>query len=57
MAALVEMYGSPTQLAGLEATLEILATEDAAPLAIVVMRIVAGPAKLDRLARQPLTAN
>ena len=43
MAALVEMYGSPTQLAGLEATLEILATEDAAPLAIVAMRIVAGP--------------
>ncbi len=43
MAALVEMYGSPAQLAGLEATLEILSSEDAAPLATIPMRIVAGP--------------
>jgi len=42
MAALVEMYGPPAQLAGLEATLEILTNEDAAPLATVPMRLVAG---------------
>ena len=42
MAALVEMYGSPAQLAGLEVTLDILANEDAAPLATIPMRIVAG---------------
>ena len=43
MAALVEIYGGPAQLAGLEATLEILPSEDAAPLATVPMRIMAGP--------------
>lgn len=43
MAALVEMYGSPAQLAGLEATLEILINEDATPLASIPMRIGAGP--------------
>ncbi len=42
LVALVEMYGSPAQLAGLEATLEILPNEDAAPLATIPMRIVAG---------------
>jgi VWFA-related protein len=43
MAALVEMYGAPAQLAGLEATLDILPSEDAAPLASIPMRIVPGP--------------
>ncbi|MDP2053752.1 MAG: hypothetical protein Q8L75_08960, partial [Acidobacteriota bacterium] len=42
MAALVEMYGSPAQLAGLEATLEILVNEDAPPLAAIPMRLGAG---------------
>jgi len=41
--ALVEMYGPPAQLSGLDATLEILVSEDAAPLATTPMRIVAGP--------------
>ena len=40
MAALMEVYGS--QLAGVEATLEILIHEDAKPLAAVPMRIAAG---------------
>ncbi len=43
MAALVEIYGGPAQLAGLEAMLEILPSEDAAPLATVPMRMIAGP--------------
>lgn len=52
MAALMEVYGPPSrlssgapgsQLTGLEATLEILANEDAKPLAIQPMRIAAGP--------------
>ena len=43
MAALVEMYGSPAQLAGVEATLEILSNEDAPPLATIPMRISPGP--------------
>lgn len=43
MAALVEMYGVPAQLTGLEATLEILPNEDGAPLVSVPMRIGAGP--------------
>ena len=40
MAALMEAYGS--QLAGLEATLEILVNEDSQPLATMPMRIAAG---------------
>ena len=40
MAALLEAYG--TSLAGLEATLEILATENGAPLATMPMRVAAG---------------
>jgi VWFA-related protein len=40
MAALMEAYGS--QLAGLDATLEILVDEDSQPLATVPMRIAAG---------------
>ena len=43
MAALVEVYGSPAQLTGVAATLEILTTEDSAPLATMPMRMVAGP--------------
>jgi VWFA-related protein len=43
MAALVEVYGSPAQLAGLEASLEILPNEDARPLVTMPMRIGAGP--------------
>ncbi|MSO35381.1 MAG: VWA domain-containing protein, partial [Acidobacteria bacterium] len=42
MVALVEMYGPPAQLAGLEATLEILTHEDTAALATMPMRMVAG---------------
>ena len=42
MAALVEMYGGPAQLAGVEASLEILPGEDAAPLATIPMRVVPG---------------
>jgi hypothetical protein len=42
-AALVEMYGSPAQLAGVEATLEILPSVDARSLATIPMRIGAGP--------------
>lgn len=42
MAALVEMYGPPAQLAGLDAVLEILPGEDAAPLAAMPMQMVAG---------------
>jgi len=41
--ALIEMYGPSAQLAGLDATLEILVNEDTAPLATTPMRIVAGP--------------
>lgn len=41
--ALVEMYGPPAQQAGLDATLEILVNEDAAPLATTPMRLAAGP--------------
>ncbi len=44
MAALVEIYGTAAQLTGVEATLEILSHEDAAPLASVPMHIAAGPA-------------
>ena len=40
MAALMEAYGSPTT--GLEATLEILTTEDGAPLATIPMRMGPG---------------
>ena len=40
MAALMEAYGS--QLGGLEGTLEILASEDSAPLAAAPMRVGAG---------------
>lgn len=43
MTALVELYGTPAQLAGVEATLEILPNEDAAPLASIPMRMGAGP--------------
>lgn len=42
MVALVEMYGPPAQLPGLEATLEILTNEDAPALATMPMRMVAG---------------
>ena len=41
MAAVMEVYGS--QLAGIDATLEILVNEDAKPLATAPMRIAAGP--------------
>jgi Flp pilus assembly protein TadD len=41
MAVLMEAYGS--QIAGLEATLEILSNENSPPLATVPMRIVVGP--------------
>ena len=41
MAALMEVYG--TQLAGIEATLEILTSEDSKPLATTPMRVAAGP--------------
>jgi VWFA-related protein len=42
MAAIVEVYGPPTQLAELDATLEILADEEAPPLATFPMRVVPG---------------
>jgi VWFA-related protein len=43
MGALLEIYGAPAQVAGVESTLEILADENSAPLASVPMRLAAGP--------------
>ncbi len=43
MAALMEVYGSAEQIAGVDAMLEILADENSQPLATIPMRVAPGP--------------